>query len=61
MEKAKADRPLGIAILAVLDIIGGILVFIGGIGMAAVSAVVNDPEIRDMIRDSMISAGGRRR
>lgn len=57
MEKAKADRPLGIAILAVLDIIGGILAFIGGIGMAAVSAVVNDPEIRDMIRDSMISAG----
>ena len=57
MEKTKAERPLGIAILAVLDIIGGILAFIGGIAMAAVSAMVNDPDIRDMIRDAMISAG----
>lgn len=57
MEKAKAERPLGITILAVLAIIGGILAFIGGITMAAVSTMVNNPDIRDMIRDAMISVG----
>ncbi len=57
MEKAKAERPLGIAILAVLDIIGGIFAFILGIFMAAVSTMVNNPDIRDMIREAMISAG----
>lgn len=56
-EKPRVDRPLGVAVLAVLDIIGGILAFIGGITMAAVSAMVNNPDIRDMIRDQMISAG----
>jgi len=57
MEKAKAERPLGITILAVLGIIGGILAFIGGITMAVASTMVNNPDIRDMIRDAMISAG----
>lgn len=56
-EKPKVDRPLGIAILAVLDIIGGILAFIGGIAAAAASTIVNDPDVRDVIRDAMISAG----
>jgi hypothetical protein len=56
-EKAKADRPLGIAILAVLDIICGIAALIGGIVLAAVSTIVDEPEIEDAIRDAMTSAG----
>ncbi len=40
MEEGKAERPLGIAILAVLDIIGGILGLFGGISMAALSTVI---------------------
>ena len=56
-EKPRVGRPLGVAILAVLDIIVGILAFIGGIAATAVSTIVNDPEIRDAIRDAMISAG----
>lgn len=56
-EKPRVERPLGVAVLAVLDIIGGILAFIGGIAMAAVSAMVNNPDFRDMIRDAMISVG----
>lgn len=40
MEKRKAERPLGIAILAVLDIIGGILGLFGGISLAALSTVI---------------------
>ena len=56
-EKAKAGRPLGIAILAVLDIICGIAALIGGIVLAAVSTIVDEPEIEDAIRDAMTSAG----
>jgi len=56
-EKPRVDRPLGIAILAVLDIIVGILAFIGGIAVAAVSTIVDDPDVKDMIREAMISAG----
>ena len=53
-----ADRPLGIAILAVLDIICGIAALIGGILMAAVSTIIADePEIEDAIRDAMTSGG----
>lgn len=40
MEEGKAERPLGIAILAVLDIIGGILGLFGGISMAALSTII---------------------
>lgn len=42
MEEAKAERPLGIAILAVLDIIGGILALFGGITLAALSGEVSE-------------------
>ena len=53
-----ADRPLGIAILAVLDIICGIAALIGGIVLAAVSTIIDDvPEIEDAIRDAMTSGG----
>ncbi len=53
-----ADRPLGVAILAVLNIICGIAATIGGIALAAVSTIVDDvPEIEDAIRDAMTSAG----
>ena len=51
-----ADRPLGIAILAVLDIICGIAALIVGILMAAVSTIIADlPEFEDAIRDVMTS------
>jgi hypothetical protein len=39
--KAEAERPLGIAILAVLNIIGGIFGLFGGIALAALSGTVS--------------------
>lgn len=40
MAEAKAERPLGVAILAVLDILGGILALFVGIGFMALSAII---------------------
>ena len=40
MEEAKVEKPLGIAILAVLNIIGGIFAIIGGASIAALTGVM---------------------